>query len=190
MIHRLKTMAICAILAVCGVLWAGPVESTVMVAGFNYQVVMRGQGSGFVIAPETVATANHVAKMGRSLRVRDSQGKWHDAYVVRRGKPDWAVLRVPGLKAPALETASYVRQSAPVVAYGRFDEGLRWSRGATGHWTFQGAFGFASTKVYPGYSGGPIVDGAGRAVGIVSMQTPGGDCLYVPIGKVEFKAAE
>jgi len=27
---------------------------------------------------------------------------------------------------------------------------------------------------------------AGRAVGIVSMQTPGGDCLYVPMGKVQW----
>lgn len=184
--RRLKHALLGAILAVCGVLCAGPAESTVRVGGFNYHVVMKGMGSGFVVAPETVVTAAHVARMGTSLRVQDPSGKWHDARVVKTGKPDWAVLHVGGLKTQAMETASYVRQSAPLTAYGRFREGLRYSQGASSSWVFQGAYGFATTKVYPGYSGGPVVDTAGRAIGVVSMQTPSGNCLYVPISLVQW----
>ena len=186
MMRSLKHALLGVILAISGLLTAGPVESTVRVGGFAYHIVLKGTGSGFVVAPETVVTAAHVARMGTSLRVQDADGKWHDARVIRTGKPDWAVLHVEGLKAPALDTAAYVRQSAPLTAYGRFHEGLRYAQGASSSWTFQGAYGFATTKVYPGYSGGPVCDSAGRAIGIVSMQTPSGNCLYVPISRVQW----
>ena len=161
---------------------AGPAESTVYVAGLNYQVVMKGTGSGFCISKGYVLTAGHCANMGSTTRVRDYKGVWHNATVYAKGEPDWAILSVPTLDVPHLPIDfDGVRQNEAVGVYGRFAEGMRSNGGHVQDWMFQGAYQHATTKVYPGYSGGPVVDADGEVVGIVSQMTPGGNTLYVPV---------
>lgn len=164
---------------------ADPSKSIVYVAGFNYQIVMKGTASGFCIAPGYVLTAAHCAEMGQQTRVRDHSGTWHNAAVYSKGSPDWAILAVPTLKVDALRLdRDGVVQGERVYAYGRFSEGIRTNGGFMQDWMFQGAYQFATTKVYPGYSGGPVVDADGEVVGIVSQMTPGGSTLYVPVLQV------
>ena len=186
MIHKLQSALLCGFLAVCGALCAGPAESTVMVAGFNYGVVMKGTGSGFVIAPETVVTAGHCVKMGTSMRVRDPQGHWHDATVLRSGSPDWAVMHVAGLKAPALDIdRDGVKRGERLTAYGRFGiRDLRTANGRKTGWTMKRGWDCCTAPVYQGFSGGPVCDADGEVVGIVSMTVGGAACLYVPITDV------
>ena len=129
-------------------------DSVVYVAGFNYQVVMKGTGSGFCFAPGYVLTAGHCSNMGSVTRVRDADGTWHNATVYSKGSPDWAILKVPTLDVPTLRLdRDGVREGEPVYAYGRFKEGIRNNGGYVQRWVFQGRYQFATTKVYPGYSG-------------------------------------
>lgn len=158
----------------------GPAESTVYIA----DTTGCHTASGFCIAPDTVLTANHVAKMGRGLLVRDTHGRWLRATVIKSGRPDWAMLRVAGLKADPMPLGT-CRQGDTVTAYGRFAEGMRCNgAGVVKDWPFQMDMQYCTTRVYPGFSGGPVVNDRGEAVGIVSMETPGGECLMVPVGRV------
>lgn len=157
-------------------------KSLVLVGGFNYQVVMKGTGSGFCFAPGYVLTAGHCSNMGSMTRVRDYTGTWHNATVYSKGEPDWAILSVPTLKVPHLPLdRDGVRENETVGVYGRFRDGVRSNGGHVQNWVFQGRYQFATTKVYPGYSGGPVMDADGEVVGIVSQMTPGGSTLFVPV---------
>ena len=181
----IKGIQVACLAILCATSQASIQDNVVHIAGFNYQVVMKGTGSGFILRDGYVVTAYHVAAMGRQLRVKDSRGQWHDASLLMRGKPDWAVLSVPTLRGAGIPIdRDGVAQGESMVAYGRFSEGIRMSHGYVQDWMFQRAYQHCTTNVYPGFSGGPVVDRDGEVVGIVSMQTPGGSCLYVPIGSI------
>src|SRR5690606_13564295 len=91
-----------ALLLLCATAGGGVEDNIVHVAGFNYQVVMKGTGSGFITRSGYVVTAAHVATMAQTLRVRDSRGTWHNATILKRGKPDWAILSVPTPKGEGI----------------------------------------------------------------------------------------
>jgi S1-C subfamily serine protease len=60
-------------------------------------------GTGWVAGPNRVVTAAHVVAGQSDTRVEDAQGRRHDAQAVAfDARNDVAVLRVPGLRAPAL----------------------------------------------------------------------------------------
>lgn len=171
----------CCLAVLCATGNAGVQESTVRVAGFNYQVVMKGVGSGFCYKPGYVLTAGHCSNMGSVTRVQDYTGQWHNATVLKTGNPDWAILSVPTLKVPHLPLDyDGTRENESITACGRFPE-LRVSSGYVRDWMFQNDMQHCTANVYPGYSGGPVVDADGEVVGIISMMTPGGSCLYVPV---------
>lgn len=134
-------------------------------------------GSGFVIAPGLAITNAHVVGDAETLEIQLDDGTSLPARVRARDKVlDLALLEVkidrPVL--PLAETRPPVGQAVFALGYGSLGgdtktqlmtkalvSGFR----AEKHWlVFDG-------KVNPGNSGGPLVDGAGRWVGVVVAKT-------------------
>ena len=74
--------------------------STVQIAGAGCGVIQ--EGSGFVVAPDTVVTNAHVVAGIPDPMVIDTKARYPATAVVFDPRLDLAVLRVPGLTDPAL----------------------------------------------------------------------------------------
>jgi putative serine protease PepD len=147
----------------------------------------KGNGSGFLISGDGyVLTNNHVAAAGEggSLRVVFQDGASADAAIVGRDpSSDIAVLRVrkSGLPAVQFGDSDSVAVGDPVVAFGS-PLGLQGTVTSgivssvdrpvvTGQDENQEAYMAAiqtDAAINPGNSGGPLVDGAGRVIGVNS----------------------
>jgi serine protease Do len=144
----------------------------------------EGQGSGVVLAPDGYLLTNrHVIRGGRP-RVRFATGETSRAEVVGHDAPtDLAVLRVEDRDLPVLPLAEGPLQVGQlVVAIGnplRFersvslgvisalDRSLPAGRGVLLEGLIQ-----TDAAINPGNSGGPLVDAAGRVVGINTAIIP------------------
>jgi S1-C subfamily serine protease len=135
-------------------------------------------GSGFVVAPETVLTAAHVAcGGGEAPSVSTPDGSARPGVTIEREEGfDLAVIRVPGLESPPvpLGDASGLAPGDRVMAVGN-PLGLEFtvSEGIVSS-PAQVIYGVSyiqtDVKINPGNSGGPLVDDQGRAIGVVSMK--------------------
>ena len=139
-------------------------------------------GTGWVFAPEHVATNAHVVAGSTSLTVQvKGKGKVFDAQLVAFDpKRDVAVLRVPGLAATPLDTGADLNAGADAVAVGfpgnggytispaRTRETLR-ARGTDIYDNESVTRNVYSLRaiIRQGNSGGPLLDKNGRAVGMI-----------------------
>lgn len=139
-------------------------------------------GTGWVFAPEHVATNAHVVAGSTSLTVQvNGKGKVFDAELVAFDpKRDVAVLRVPGLPVKPLDTGADLNAGADAVAVGfpgnggytispaRTRETLR-ARGADIYDDESVTRNVYSLRaiIRQGNSGGPLLDKNGRVVGMV-----------------------
>jgi uncharacterized membrane protein required for colicin V production len=139
------------------------------------------EGSGWVAAPGVVVTNAHVVAGESSTGVQiGGAGRALQAQVVVFDPHnDVAVLRVPGLSAPALQLASgpAVGESAAILGYpldGVFDR--RPGRlGETATTATTDAYGKPTVReisslrglVRPGNSGGPMINAGGQVIGTV-----------------------
>jgi regulator of sirC expression with transglutaminase-like and TPR domain len=136
-------------------------------------------GTGFVISPDgLIATNLHVIGEARPIAVQTSDGKKLAVTEIRAWDRnlDLAVLKVDGKDLPALELgdSAMLEQGAPMVALGN-PYGLKNSvvggvisevREMEGRRMLQLAM-----PVEPGNSGGPVLDGQGKVVGIVTLKS-------------------
>ncbi len=136
-------------------------------------------GTGFVISADgLIATNLHVIGEARPITVQTSDGKKLAVTEIRAWDRnlDLAVLKVDGKDLPALELgdSAKLEQGAPMVALGN-PYGLKNSvvggvisevREIDGRRMLQLAM-----PVEPGNSGGPVLDGQGKVVGIVTLKS-------------------
>jgi S1-C subfamily serine protease len=158
----------------------------------------RVPGSGVLWSPAgTVVTADHVLERDDDVRVQLVDGRELAATVVGRDpSSDLAVLRLPadGLAPAELGSPESVRAGHFVLALGRSGPGAPSASSGIvsavgGPWrSRRGASieGYLRTDLtlYPGFSGGPLVDATGRVVGINTSLFAQGHGMALPLTTV------
>jgi len=155
--------------------------SVVKVRGSAPSCARRIEGSGFVYATEHVMTNAHVVAGTRSVSVEQAGQRYDAVVVVYDPDRDLAVLRVPGLPAPALpfvEAPAETGSDAIVLGFpldGPFDAQearVRDVRDITGPDIYDSSR--VTREVYTiralvrsGNSGGPLVAPSGSVLGVI-----------------------
>jgi S1-C subfamily serine protease len=155
----------------------------------------RLPASGIGFAADLVLTADHVVERDDDIHIRLPDGSQRAASLAGRDPGnDLAVLRVSGGGVTPAETAPQpARVGQLALALGRpSEEGIQASLGVvsavggpvrTGRGGLLEQYLRTDTIPYPGFSGGPLVDAAGRVLGLnTSGLTPGGMALTIPTG--------
>jgi serine protease Do len=155
-------------------------------------VVAVGRGAGIVVAPDQVLTNAHNLPGRGGVHVRFADGRREDGEVVAADLDgDLAVVTVPTGDAPAATWAdSGPTLGATVVAFGAprhgparatigfvsaTDQAFRGPRDRRVHGAVE-----HTAPVGRGSSGGPIVDGDGRVIGIDTHRRGDGFYLAIP----------
>ncbi|HXF36954.1 MAG TPA: trypsin-like peptidase domain-containing protein, partial [Actinomycetota bacterium] len=151
--------------------------------GFFGTVQVRGQGSGVIVGPDRVVTNAHVVEGATSVEVVFDGGERAAATVLGADPVhDLAVLSVPTGDRPTipLGRSSSLRLGDTVIALGYplglgptatrgivsgLDRTIDVSDGAGGVEHLEGLLQ-TDAAINPGNSGGPLIDAAGRLVGI------------------------
>lgn len=156
----------------------------------------RMPASGVIFAPDRVVTANHVVEADEGITVMLEDGTEIEASLSGRDPTtDLAVLRLahpaPAAAEPAAQEA---RVGQLVLALGRpSPNGIEASLGVVSAVggpvrTRRGAllerYLRTDTVPYPGFSGGPLIDAAGRVVGMNTSGLAHGMALTIPAGLV------
>ncbi len=158
--------------------------------GFPQQQQGQATGSGFVIDRQGVILTNaHVVDGATKVTVRFQDKKVADAKILGKDRStDLAVLKVDpegiDLKPLQLGSAKDVQVGDPVVAIGNpfgLDRTLTTGVVSAKQREISGLNGFTISDVIqtdaainPGNSGGPLIDAAGRVIGINSQIETGG----------------
>lgn len=154
----------------------------------------RIAGSGIIWSGDgIVVTADHVVEVDEGISLGLPDGQELPAELVARDPgTDLAVLRAQGLEGRAAEIAelSSVKVGNMVLALGRPGEGSAMASigivsALTGPWrTWRGGVleRLIQTDVtlYPGFSGGPLVDATGRVAGLNSSILARGVSVAIP----------
>lgn len=147
------------------------------------------EGSGWVASPGVVVTNAHVVAGESDTTVQPPGGAQAMAAQAIAFDPadDVAVLRVPGLGAPALQMAAGASEGVAGAILGYPEDGaltaVAGRVGRTERALSQNAYGEGPVmrllvalrgRVRPGNSGGPTVDAGGRVLATVFASTTGG----------------
>jgi S1-C subfamily serine protease len=146
----------------------------------------RGRaGTGIAWDTDLVLTANHVVEQEEEIEVGVGERALKASLVGRDPATDLALLKVDGLNAPAMARARVadLKPGQIVLAIGR-PGGLKATFGTISavSSSWRGWRGSeiehliqTNAPLYPGFSGGPLVDVEGRAVGMNSWVFGRGD---------------
>jgi len=174
-------------------------------AGGRYTVRIEARrrlpASGVIWSPDgVILTAHHVVEWDSNITIGLPDGRAVPAHLVGRDPAtDLAVLRLDAaassgsLVAAPLNGDEHLRVGHLVLALGRPGRTVQATLGivsALGQaWRTMGGgeidrYLQTDTAMYPGFSGGPLVDAAGRVLGINSSALLRGISLTVPVSTV------
>jgi S1-C subfamily serine protease len=154
-------------------------------------IVWAADGGG-----STIVSANHVVERDEEITITAPDGGEHPAKLVGRDPAsDVAILRVEGaaLTAAPRAGATDVKVGALALALGRAGDltatiGIVSALG--GPW--EGGRGRRFTQListdapmFPGFSGGPLVDAGGRTLGLLSSHLGRGVTLAIPTPELD-----
>lgn len=162
----------------------------------------RLPASGIAFAKDMILTAGHVVEKEEDIRILFGDGKEAKAHLIGRDPgTDLAVLKLDTASASPAEVAKKAaRVGEFVLAIGRPSvDGIESSFGTinklggpvrTGRGGMLDKFIKSDVVSYPGFSGGPLVNGEGEALGInTSGFGMGGEAITIP-ADVAWKVAE
>lgn len=140
------------------------------------------QGSGFFVAANRIVTNFHVVKNSNNIQVKTYKGQtFKVARIISfNDKRDLALLELQ--QQPTNINTLTIADSMPEAGSRIFvvsnPKGSFWkvTKGNTESvWDFQGIGELLqiSAEIYPGSSGGPVIDYQGRVIGIAVMHTNG-----------------
>lgn len=154
----------------------------------------RMPASGVAYAPDLILTADHVLERDEDIRVGLPDGSQVPATLAGRDPgSDLALLRLESaLAAQAEPVPQPARVGQLVLALGRpSPQGIQASLGVvsaingplrTGRGSLLEQYLRTDAIPYPGFSGGPLVDAAGRVAGINTSGLARGASLAIPAG--------
>ena len=156
----------------------------------------RIPASGIHWRPGIIVGAHHTIQRDDEITVSLADGSTVTATLAGRDpSTDLAVLRVDEAKVPVASVAdeAAIRVGALVLALGRPGPAVTASLGVIsavgGQWrTWQGGsidrLVRLDVSIYDGFSGGPLVDAAGRVLGVNTSGLSRGAALTVPVSTV------
>lgn len=171
-------------------------KSTVMVDARR-----RIPASGIAFAKDLILTADHVVERDEDIRILLGDGSEVTARLAGRDPgTDLAVLKLDSASAtPADIAKSPARVGQFVLAVGRPSKrGIESSFGTvnslggpvrTGRGGMLDAYIKTDVVSYPGFSGGPLINGEGQVYGINTSGFGGGGAITIPV-EVAWKVAE
>jgi S1-C subfamily serine protease len=147
----------------------------------------RGQGSGFLVAPDLVVTNAHVVGDEASVTVLRADGRSDVGGVTLTARDaDLALVRVraTGSHGLTLRSVAQVRVGEEVLAIGAprgFSQTV--TRGIVSAIRRDGPVILVQTDaaVNPGNSGGPLVDADGRVVGVVTLKRQDSEAIGLAV---------
>ncbi len=151
--------------------------------------------TGAVIKPELVLTINHTLERDENINVHAVQGTLKASIKGRDPTTDLALLHVPGLNAPAFDTAA-ARVGQFALMVGRPESGVMATMGIVsgimqGPWqgmNFPQLLRTDATPL-PGFSGGALIDSSGAMLGLINASLGRGAGVAVP-ADVALEAAQ
>jgi S1-C subfamily serine protease len=142
-------------------------------------------GSGFIVDPSGVIVTNlHVVQGLKTAAVKLANGDVYDQVNIKAfdERKDLAVIQIQGFSLPTLEmgNSDELQPGVPVTLVGN-PMGLEGSvsTGVVSGIRNDGGFRVIQTDAAanPGNSGGPLLDGQGKAVGVLSFKLRGAESL-------------
>jgi S1-C subfamily serine protease len=154
-------------------------------------IVWTADGAG-----ATIVSANHIVERDEEITIVTADGQELPAKLAGRDPAsDLAMLKVGGaaLTAAAHATEAQIKVGGLVLALGRAGE-LSATLGVVsafgGPW--EGGRGRRFTRLissdapmFPGYSGGPLIDASGRVLGLLSSHLGRGMTLAIPSDEID-----
>ena len=137
-----------------------------------------------------ILTADHVVQRDEGINVTLPDGTTHTAKVLGRDPgSDLALLKIEGAKGLAVpEWVEAVKVGNLIFAVGRPDD-VQATLGSVvavggpvrGRFRYLEAYIQTDVTMYPGFSGGPLVDASGRVAGVNSSALARGASMAVPV---------
>jgi S1-C subfamily serine protease len=151
----------------------------------------EGTGSGFIVdSSGTIVTNLHVIEGATALAVKLSNGDIYDQVLVRAfdERKDLAVIQIPGFGLPTVPmgNSDTLTVGEPVLLVGN-PLGLEASVSSGVVSGIRDAGGFrviqTDAAANPGNSGGPLLNGQGQVIGVLSFKLKGAESLnfVIPI---------